>query len=273
MHIGIGTIPTAASIDAADLGKRAEELGFESIWAPEQPILPVHTKNPVPREWGDIVDPFIMLARASAATSTLRLGTAVCVVTERNPLSLAKEVATLDMYSCGRVLLGVGTGSLEEEAQMLGSDFPHRWTQAREAVAAMKELWTKEESEFHGRYYDFPPVYCFPKPAQQPHPPILLGGNAPNVFKRIVAYGDGWIPIDVTLERVKEGRAVLDKLAEAAGRDPASIGISVVGLPADHDVIERFAAAGAERAIVSLPTAGKKESFTQLERIARAVLR
>ena len=194
MKIGISTIATDASVDMIVLARRIEELGFESLWLPDQPVLPVDTEKPIPREWGDMVDPLISLSRASAVTSELMLGTAVLVVTERNPVMLAKEVATLDMHSRGRFLFGVGVGSIEEEAMILGSDFPHRWTQAHEAVLAMKELWTKEVSEFHGRYYDFPPVYCFPKPVSQLHPPVILGGYASNVFKRIIAWGDGWIP-------------------------------------------------------------------------------
>ena len=272
--ISMSPIPTASSIDFFELAKRAEELGFESIWAPEQHTLPVATARPVPREWGDIVDPFIALAMAAAVTSTLKLGTAVCVITERHPVTLAKEVATLDMYSGGRFLFGIGTGACEEEALILGNDFPHRWTQAREAVGAMKELWTKDQSEYHGVYYDFPPVYHYPKPVQKPHPPVLLGSKAPNVFKRTVAYGDGWIPIGVNVEDVRHGREELDRLAAAAGRDPASIEITVIDPPADRGVLDQYAAvAGADRAVPSIALAGKPESLTQLEEMARAVLR
>ena len=156
MHIGLSTILTEYSIDVAELAPRAEELGFESMWTPEQPTLPVVTEMEIPREWGDITDPFVLLSRAAAVTTTLKLGTAVCVVTERHPVSLAKTVATLDMYSSGRFLFGIGTGSIREQSNIFGSDFDHRWTQARESVLAMKELWTKEQSEYHGRYYDFP---------------------------------------------------------------------------------------------------------------------
>ena len=273
MKIGISTVPTDSSIDMAILAQSVEELGFESLWLPDQPVLPVKTVEPVPREWGDIVDPLIALSRASVVTSRLKLGTAVLVVTERNPITLAKEVATLDMYSGGRYLFGVGVGSIEEEAAILGSDFPHRWTQAHEAVLAMKELWTKEVCEFHGRYYDFPPVYCFPKPVQRPHPPIILGGHAPNVFKRIVAWGEGWIPIGVTPDQVQQGRATLDSLAQLAARDPKSIQISVVGVPADIELIERFEEAGADRVIILLATAREEESVAQLEGIAAITMK
>ena len=280
MDIGIETFPTDYSIDIATLASRAEELGFESLWVPEHPILPVNSNTPypgtpdgkIPRYYADIADPFIALARASAVTSDLKLGTGVCLVLERNPLLLAKEIATLDMYSGGRFLLGVGAGWLREETELMGGDFAHRWTQTREAILAMKELWTTTESEYHGRYYDFSPVYSFPRPAQRPHPPVYLGGTAPNVFKRIVAWGDGWLPSRVTPEQVKHGRAALDELASAANRDPGSIIISVFGQEADRELLGRLEDAGADRVIMSLPGANEEESLADLERIAEAVL-
>ena len=273
MKIGISTLLTERSVDVTVVARRAEELGFESIWAPEQNALPVHTEISLPRLWADIVDPFIALARASAVTTRIMLGTAVSVVPERNPLSMAKQVATLDMYAGGRLLFGVGVGALREQAEIMGSDFPRRWMQAREAVMAMKELWTKAESEFHGRYYDFPPVYCFPSPARRPHPPIILGGRAPRVLKRVVDWGDGWIPIDVTPEQIHEGRVELNRLADIAGRDPASIEVSVMGVPEDREMIQRFDDAGADRIILPLETAGEGDSLAQLERIADVAFR
>lgn len=272
MNIGLSGILTAGSIDVADLAPRAEALGFESIWTGEQPSLPVETETPIPREWGDIPDPFVLLSRAAAVTTTLRLGTAVCVVTVRHPISIAKAAASLDMYSSGRFLLGIGTGSIREESDIFGVDFDHRWTQAREAVAAMKELWTKDRSEFHGKYYDFPPVYCYPKPVQSPHPPILLGSHVPQVFKRIVDYADGWLPIEVSPERVADARARLDSLAEAAGRDPRSIEITAFGVPDDPDVIRRYELAGADRVVLNFPTASTSESIATLERMASSIL-
>ena len=272
MHIGLSTILTADSIDVADLAPRAEELGFESIWTPEQPTLPVVTEEEIPREWGDITDPFVLLSRAAAVTSTIKLGTAVCVVTERHPVSLAKTVATLDMYSSGRFLFGIGTGSIREQAEIFGTDFDRRWTQAREGVLAMKELWTKEQSEFHGKYYDFPPVYCYPKPKQAPHPPILLGSHVPQVFRRIVDYADGWLPMEASPEQIAEARKELNSLAEAKGRDPVSIDITTFGVPEDRDAIKQYQRAGADRVVFGLPTAGHAESLAELESLALAVL-
>ena len=155
----------------------------------------------------------------------------------------------------------------------MGGDFDHRWTQAREAVLAMKELWTKEEAEFHGRYYDFPLVKSYPKPAQKPHPPVLLGGMAKNVLKRIVDWGDGWFPNRVTPKQVRESRAILDELATAADRDPESITISVSGQPADLDLIKAFHEAGAYRVVVRLePTHTEDEMAAELQRAAEAAL-
>ena len=281
MDIGISTFPTDYAADIAVVAKRAEELGFESIWVPEHSVLPAGGKTPwpgsadgvIPKMYADIVDPFVALGRASAVTSTLKLGTGICLVPERNPLLLAKEVATLDMYSKGRFLFGIGAGWLREETEMMGGNFPRRWAQTREAVLAMKELWTKTESEFHGEFYDFPPVYSFPRPVQRPHPPVLLGGMAKNVFKRVVEWGDGWLPNRVSPEDVKKGRAAIDELAEAAGRDPKSIPISVFGQVPDRDLVNRFEEAGADRVMISLDTEPEAETMARLESIAEAVLR
>ena len=282
MNIGISTFPTDYSTDIALLARWAEEMGFESLWVPEHPIIPVETSSPwpgsadgvIPKAYADIVDPFVALGRASAVTSTIKLGTGICLVPERNPLLLAKEVATLDMYSSGRFLFGIGAGWLKEETEIMGGDFPHRWTQTREAILAMKSLWTEVESEYHGRYYDFPPVYSFPRSVQRPHPPVYLGGMARNVFKRVVEWGDGWMPNRVTPDDIRSGRQKLDALAVEAGRAPDSISISVFGQPADRDLISDLFDAGADRVMVPVETADVDEdaAFDQLSRIAEAVL-
>src|SRR2546425_4323710 len=221
-------LSTAYSIDPAVLAKRAEELGFDSLWLPEHPIMPVTTVTPfplggpIPAFYADFINSFVGLARASAVTKTLKLGTGICLVPERHPLLLAKEIATLDHFSGGRFLFGIGAGWLKEETEIMGGDFAHRWTQTRESVLAMKELWTKPEAEFHGKYYDFPLVKSNPKPKQKPHPPVLLGGGATNVLQRVVEWGDGWMPVIASAEEIQRGRAVLHELAEKAGRDPQS---------------------------------------------------
>ena len=280
MNIGISTFPTDYSVDIAILAKRAEEIGFESLWVPEHPILPVNASSPwpgssdgvIPKVYADIVDPFVALGRASAVTTTMKLGTGICLVPERNPLLLAKEVATLDMYSGGRFLFGIGAGWHKEETEIMGGDFPHRWTQTKESVLAMKSLWTDIESEYHGNYYDFPPVYSFPRPTQRPHPPVYLGGMARNVFRRVVEWGDGWMPNRVTPEDISAGREKMNQLASDAGRDPASINISVFGQPADRDLVSALFDAGADRVMIRVETADQDATFAQLDQIAQAVL-
>jgi probable F420-dependent oxidoreductase len=237
MKIGVNTRVASQSMDIAVVAQKAESLGFESLWLPEHGVMPVHvatryqgsSDGSIPPSMSDIGDPFIGLARASAVTKTLKLGTGICLVPEHNPLLLAKEIATLDHLSNGRFLFGIGAGWLREETEIMGGDFEHRWSQTREAILIMKELWTKAEAEFHGKFYDFPLVRSSPKPFQKPHPPIFLGGSAGNVFKRIVAWGDGWMPIRATPQDIKSSRATLDELADAAGRDPRSIEIMVYG--------------------------------------------
>ena len=222
MKIGISLFFTDYSIDVAIFAKEVERLGFDSLWVPEHPIMPVDATLPssmpdgkIPKVYADMVDPFVTLGRASAVTTTLKLGTGICLVPERNPLLLAKEIATLDMYTKGRFIFGIGAGGIKEETEIMGGDFNRRWDQTREAIFAMKELWNTVESEFHGEFYDFPAVYSFPRPTQRPHPPIYLGSLAKRVFERIVEYGDGWIPTRVRPDTIKNGRNTLDKMCDS----------------------------------------------------------
>ena len=281
MSVGVSTPLPAYTVDPAFMAKKAEELGFESIWYAEHPAVPVESDSPFPATGGEIpwtyshfTDPYIALARASGATSTIKLGTGITLVPERNPLLLAKEIATLDRFSGGRFLFGIGTGWLREETEIFGGDFEHRWTQTREALEVMKELWTKDEAEYHGKYYNFPAVKSYPKPAQQPHPPIIIGGMARNVLRRIVSHADGWLPNRVTPAEVEDSRRRLDAMAAEVGRDPKSITISVYGQPADGDVVQSYLNAGADRVVVRPDhVANEYEMGKQLERMAEAVLR
>jgi probable F420-dependent oxidoreductase len=282
MNVGISVPLPAYWVDPGAMARKAEELGFESFWCAEHPVMPVRTTSRfpgsadgvIPEAYAHFVDPFVALARASGMTSRIKLATGIVLVPERHPLLLAKEVSTLDLFSGGRFLFGIGAGWLKEETEMFGGDFAHRWTQTRESISAMKELWTKPEAEFHGKYYDFPPVKSNPKPAQKPHPPVLLGGAAPNVLERVVAWGDGWLPNRVTPDELRERRATLNRLATDAGRDPAKLTISVYGQAPDRDLIKRLLDAGATRVVVR-PNAVKSdaEMATQLTRIAETVLR
>lgn len=280
MKIGLVIFLTDYSIDVGVLAERAEEMGFESLWLPEHPIIPVEFKTQVtftadgklPKYYYDTVDPFVALGKAAGVTKTLKLATGVCLIPERSPLLLAKEVATIDLISRGRFLFGIGAGWLKEETEIMGGDFEHRWTQTKESVLAMKELWVKTRSEYHGKYYNFPPVYSFPRPVQRPHPPIILGGSAPRVIERVVGWGDGWIPTQATPERIREGREKIEHLAKAAGRDPGTIEISAFWQPPDRDLIRRFEQAGAARVVIPVNSVPEKEALAQLDSIAKAVL-
>ena len=281
MSVGVSTPLPAYTVDPAFMAKKAEELGFESLWYAEHPAVPVESNSPFPATGGEVpwtyshfTDPYIALARASGATSTIKLGTGITLVPERNPLLLAKEIASLDRFSGGRFLFGIGTGWLREETEIFGGDFEHRWTQTREALEVMKELWTKDEAEYHGKYYNFPLVKSYPKPAQQPHPPIIIGGMARNVLRRIVTHGDGWLPNRITPAELEDSRKRLDAMAEEAGRDPKSITISVYGQPAERDLVQSYLNAGADRVVVRPDhVANDYEMGKQLERMAEAVLR
>ncbi len=281
MKIGIIMFVTHKTIDIIRLAQQAEALGFESLWLPEHPVYPVHTETrfpgspdgQAPEYYRQLLDPFVALGAAAAATQRLRLATGICLVPERNPLLLAKEVATLDLVSRGRFLFGIGAGWLREEAELLGADFAHRWTQTREAILAMKELWTQDEASYQGTYFRFPPVWCYPKPVQKPHPPIILGGEAKNVLKRVVEWGDGWLPRarEVSVDDLAAARKTLDRLATEAGRDPKSLTISVFRAEPDPASNARYAAAGVDRVLHLIPSVPEAEALEALERLAETV--
>ena len=280
MRIGISMSATASMGDFGVIASKIENLGFDSVWLPEHPVMPVNHKSvyggtpdgSIPKQMYLGVNPLIALSRASSVTTKLGIGTAVNLITEHNPLDLAKLIATLDFYSGGRFLFGIGTGWFREEAQIMGADFDHRWTQAREYVLAMKEIWTKEEAEFHGEYIDFPPIICNPKPAQNPHPPVLLGGNAKNVLKRVVKWGDGWLPIRLSPEDIVKAQQKLLKLCDTEDRDPSTIQITMHSLPPDKELISRLEEIGVDRVLVGVASATQEEIFEELEVIAESIL-
>ena len=279
MKVGVNVAVNSNTGDIGAFAKKAEDLGFESLWMAEHPIIPVATNSKyggspdgsIPPAMSDMADPFISLAIASGTTNKIMLGTSICLIPEHNPLVQAKQIAALDFHSAGRFIFGIGTGWLREETEIMGGDFDHRWTQAKEAIEVMKELWTKDEAEYHGHYYDFPPVRVFPKPIQRPHPPVFLGGAATNVFKRVVNYGDGWMPVRATPDSVRAGRAALDELADAAGRDPNSIQILIYGA-SSRDEIKQMEDAGANMATVRLASTDPDKVMDGLEKLAEEML-
>lgn len=280
MRIGLGTPLPAYTIDPAFMARQAERLGFDSLWYAEHPAVPVESASPFPSTGGEIPwqyshfdEPYVALARASAVTSTLLLGTGITLVPQRHPLVLAKVIASLDHHSGGRFLFGVGTGWLKEEVEMMGGNFRMRWTQTREHIEAMKALWASDAAEYHGRFVDFPPSRVYPKPAQRPHPPVILGGMAPRVLERVVECADGWLPNRITPAEIERARAELDRRARDAGRDPSTISISVFGQEPDPALARAFLDAGADRVVVRprhVETEAEMEA--QLEAIAERML-
>jgi probable F420-dependent oxidoreductase len=279
MKFGVSMFPTDWAIDIAELARAVEGHGFESLWVPEHTHIPVQTEShgpvpgPLPSEYARTLDPFVALSAAAAVTSTLKVGTGVCLVVQRDPIILAKEVASLDYVSGGRFLFGVGAGWNEQEMRNHGTDPRTRWTLFRERIAAMRAIWTSEESEFHGRLVDFGPLRSWPKPAQKPHPPVLIGGSAPGTLKRVVAFGEGWIPTVAPELPFFERMTELARLAGEAGRPP--IPVSVTGrmlggttLPSEQQ-IHGYEEAGVDRFIFWLPPVGAETALPRLTQFAR----
>ncbi len=263
MDFGAAMFFTDYSMAPGELARALEERGFESVWAPEHSHIPLSRQSPfpgggdLPKRYYDAMDPFVTLTAAAAATKRLRVGTGVALIIQRDPIQTAKLVASIDQVSAGRFLFGVGNGwNAEEMADHGTADFKSRHKLARERIEAMKLIWTQAKPEYHGEFFDFGPIMAWPKPVQKPHPPIIVGGAWPHGARRAVRYGDGWIPLasrpnygDVT-EYLPEFR----KLAEAAGRDPASLPVSIFSAPEDVATLRRYRDAGIARAVVSLPS-------------------
>jgi probable F420-dependent oxidoreductase len=221
MDLGLAHFLTDYGMQPADLARNAEERGFESLFLPEHTHIPVSRRTPypgggeLPPEYSHTLDPFAALAAAATATERLKLGTGVCLVIERDPIVTAKEVATVDHISGGRFLFGVGAGWNREEMENHGTDPDTRFRRMRESIEAMKAIWTQDEAEYHGRIIDFDPIWCWPKPVQKPHPPVLVGGLGEKVLDRVIAYGDEWIPNRVLSESRSSGGARRRRAARA----------------------------------------------------------
>ena len=286
MKVGIFCIQPDVTADPAIIAGHAEGLGFASYWVPDHIILPVKYETRYPGNPGDgpdpdylwkMPDPLIALMRAATATTNLEIGTAVLLVGERNPLHLAKEVASLDSFSNGRFHFGIGAGWNREECDILGVDFDHRWGQVREAIAVMRTCWIDDESEYHGKYYDFPAVKCFPKPTQRPHPPVYLpsimfdGHWSKRVFKRIVEWGDGWLPVVENIGQVVAGMNQIKELATSAGREDKQVHVNVLGGEGQwrsRREIEAFLDIGVEQVTIWLMTKTTDAMRRELDALA-----
>ncbi|MEW6299931.1 MAG: LLM class F420-dependent oxidoreductase [Thermodesulfobacteriota bacterium] len=262
MHIGILLTATAQSGDLAAIARQAEALGYESFWLPEHPVIPVGHKTPfpaardgrLPEHYNRWVDPFIGLTVAATVTTRIKLGTGICLLPERDPLITAKVVASLDLYSGGRVILGVGAGWLKEETEVMGTRFGLRWKRLRESVEAMRVLWTQTEAAYEGELVRFPAVRCEPKPLQKPYPPVLLGAHGQKALERVARTYDGWFPLVQSPDALKRDVATLRQLTREAGRDPDALQITAIVEPRNGgpsvDELKRYQEAGASRIIV-----------------------
>ena len=274
MELGLAHFLTDYGMQPVELARRAEEREFESLFLPEHTHIPVSRRTPypgggeLPPEYSHTLDVFAALAAAAAATERLKVGTGVCLVIQRDPIVTAKEVATIDHISGGRFLFGVGAGWNREEMENHGTDPETRFRRMRESIEAMKAIWTQDEAEYHGRIVDFDPIWCWPKPVQKPHPPILVGGLGEKVLDRVVAYGDEWIPNRVkSPEELGERVAELQRRAEAAGRE--RIPVTVFGAKPEARLLERLRDAGVTRSLFYVQPGEPGEVERHLDELAK----
>jgi len=271
VKFGVAIFPTDYAISMTELAPAAEDLGFESLCVAEHSHIPVSRESPwpggseLPKHYWHTMDPFVALTAAALASKTIRVGTGICLLVERDPIHTARETASLDLVSNGRFIFGIGGGWNREEMADHGTDFHIRWKLLRERTEAIKAIWTQDVAEYHGELVDFSPMWSWPKPVQKPHPPVILGGGGPKILERVVRYADGWMPNrgDV-YERMPE----LQRMAKEAGRGP----IPVTYYPrATAEDIERGEKAGIERLIWYVPPDGRDAALKKLDELGKLI--
>jgi len=273
MEFGASIFFTDYSISPAELAVALKERGFDSLWAAEHSHIPVPRRTPAPgggelaKRYYDVMDPFVMLTIAAAATKRLKIATGICLVIQRDTIQTAKLVASLDQVSGGRFLFGIGGGWNAEEIENHGTEFSSRFKKMREQIEAMKEIWTKSTAEYHGDLVDIPTMMTWPKPVQKPYPPVIVGGAFPWAARRAVRYGDGWYP-NAASGKPDEYLPRFRQMATAAGRDPASLPVTLGGAPPDAERLKRLGELGVARVNVSLEAGTKDEVLPVLDRWA-----
>jgi len=278
MHVGVFYFPTDYGIDIRELAVAAEERGFDSLLLPEHTHIPKSRRTSfpgggdLPKAYSHSHDPFVALSFAAAVTKKILLGTGICLIPQRDPIVTAKSVASLDLLSNGRFIFGIGGGWNVDEMENHGARYETRFKLMRERILAMKALWTQEDAAFHGEMVNFDPVWLYPKPAQRPHPPILLGGSSDHTVKRVVEFCDGWLPIARPGFKPKEAVAQLRQAASAAGRDFSTLSISVFGAPPDEAVLAEYREVGIDRAILAIPDLTRDEILRVLDNHKRFVV-
>ena len=277
MDYGVAIFSTDYSITPAELAVAAEDRGFESLWFPEHSHIPLSRLSPwggggeLPKHYYDCMDPLVGMATAAAVTKTILLCTGVCLVIQRDPIQLAKEVATLDQLSNGRVIMGVGGGWNAEEMADHGTEFKSRFRLMAERIAAMKIIWTESKPKFKGKFVNFDPMMAWPKPFQKPYPPILVGGGFPHGARRAIEYGDGWMPLGGRGFDVLETLPRFRQMAAEADRDPDGLGITIFGAEGKTDILKGYQDAGVERTVFTLPSAGSDEVLPLLDKYAELI--
>jgi probable F420-dependent oxidoreductase len=275
MEFGAAMFFTDYAMDAGAFARALEERGFDSVWAPEHSHIPVSRQSSFPQggelpsKYAECMDPFVSLTLAAAMTKTIKLGTGVCLVVQRDPIQTAKVVASLDQVSRGRFLFGIGGGwNAEEMADHGTTDFKGRWKLVRERIEAMKSIWTDEKPEYHGALVDFGPMLAWPKPVQKPYPPVIVGGAFPYGARRAIAYGDGWVPHGARPHYGDVGQFLPEffNMAKAAGRDPDSLPVTLFGISADLERLRHYRDIGVARVVVSVNSAAADEILPQLDR-------
>lgn len=274
VDIGIMSFNTDYGIRADHMAVALEDAGYESFWVPEHTHIPADRRSPypgggdLPRPYYHMADPFVSLGVAAGVTKRLKLATGICLVVERDPITLAKEVATLDMLSDGRFLFGIGAGWNAEEMENHGTNFKTRFKLMKEQIEAMQVIWIEEQASYHGEFINFDNIISYPKPVQLPHPPIIFGGATPLARQRVADFCDGWMPIDVLLDDLPEAVADLQRRAEAAGRAAKSISVTMFAFDgADGDTILRYQDLGIDRVVLVAPRA-RDDALAFVERFA-----
>jgi probable F420-dependent oxidoreductase len=277
VNYGVAIFATDYSVSPGRFAEMAEERGYESVFFPEHTHIPVRRETPypggtdLPEQYRHTHDLFVALTAAAAATERVKIGSGICLVTERDPIVTAKEVASVDVLSGGRMIFGVGAGWNVEELRNHGTEPSSRFRLMRERVEAMKAIWTQDEAEYHGELVDFDPIWSWPKPLQKPHPPVIIGGMGPHVVERVMAYGDGWFPQPgrATHEEFMGRLEELRRAADAAGRGLPEI--TAFGAKPDPSVIEDYAAAGVTRTVFWLPSVQEDQLSGSFDKIAERI--
>jgi probable F420-dependent oxidoreductase len=279
MQFGAAMFFTDYSMSSVELARALEERGFESVWAPEHSHIPLTRKTPfagggeLPKQYYDVMDPFVTLAAAAAATKTIKLGTGVCLVIQRDTIQTAKLVASIDQVSNGRFLFGIGGGWNQDEMEDHGTVYATRFKRMREQVEAMKVIWAESKPEYHGEIVDFPPMMTWPKPVQKPHPPVIVGGMFPHAARRALRYGDGWIPHSRRphYEDVTDFLPQFRQMAAEAGRNLAEVPVTVWGVQPDYDRLRRYEEQGVSRGVVQLAPERADKTLPILDRWAELI--